>query len=263
MGTHPIFESDFDCLTEMPFLKSGLSRKEPLWHVNDQKAQKEGLRATVYFVNGDYYCGEWKNNLRDGLGVMTYKKEKTQYTGDWKKDKKHGEGILSELIDGVYKGVYSGQWRDDQRHGGGVNFYHHHQEGVYYDGSWNGGARYGAGKMFFDDKSIYQGEWKDDQQNGFGCLYFPNGDVYQGYWKEGKRHGEGEYHFQSRNHVLKGTWVEGISKCGQIYKAEDLRNSEKVDNPFKYPIPPVELVDPEKVLEEARKKFTITNESNE
>ena len=28
----------------MPFLKSGMRRKEPLWRVNDRAAQKEGLR---------------------------------------------------------------------------------------------------------------------------------------------------------------------------------------------------------------------------
>merc|ERR1711914_57040 len=103
MGTHPIFESDFDCLTEMPFLKSLQVKKEPLWHTWDREAQKEGLRDTVYFVNGDYYCGEWHNNKRDGLGVMTYKKEKTQYTGDWKNDKKEGEGILAKFINNTYK----------------------------------------------------------------------------------------------------------------------------------------------------------------
>ena len=34
---------------------------------------------------------------------MTYKKEKTQYTGDWKNDKKEGEGILAKFINNTYK----------------------------------------------------------------------------------------------------------------------------------------------------------------
>ena len=91
-------------------------------------------------MNGDYYCGEWSDNLRHGLGVMTYKKgfcdfeiskkiknnpqDKTQYTGDWRDDQKDGEGILSKLINGVYKGIFSGQWKNDERNGTGVNFYH-------------------------------------------------------------------------------------------------------------------------------------------
>merc|ERR1711892_983739 len=157
MGTHPIFESDFDCLTDflkMPFLKSGMRRKEPLWRERDRAAQKEGLRSTVYYVNGDHYCGEWSDNLRHGLGVMTYKKDKTQYTGDWVRDEKAGEGILSQLINGVYKGIYSGQWRNDERNGTGVNFYPEKEaeSEVYYDGNWLDDKRHGQGKMFYGDK---------------------------------------------------------------------------------------------------------------
>jgi len=250
MGTHPIFESDFDCLTEMPFLKSLQVKKEPLWHTWDREAQKEGLRDTVYFVNGDYYCGEWHNNKRDGLGVMTYKKEKTQYTGDWKNDKKEGEGILAKFINNTYKGVYSGQWKNDQRSGAGVNFYHD-QEGAYYDGNWELDQRHGKGKMFFADKSVYDGDWRDDLQNGFGTIYFPNGDMYQGHWKGGKRHGDGEFHFQSRGQILKGTWSEGISKCGELFEMTD---KTKATDPFKYPIPKIELVDPRDVLAEAKSR---------
>merc|ERR1712168_1386811 len=199
MGTHPIFESDFDCLTEMPFLKSLQVKKEPLWHTWDREAQKEGLRDTVYFVNGDYYCGQWKN---------------------------------------------------DQRSGAGVNFYHD-QEGAYYDGNWELDQRHGKGKMFFADKSVYDGDWRDDLQNGFGTIYFPNGDMYEGHWKGGKKHGDGEFHFQSRAQILKGTWSEGISKCGELFEMKD---KTKATNPFKYPIPKIELVDPRDVLAEAKSR---------
>ena len=59
--------------------------------------------------------------------------DKTQYTGDWSNDQKAGEGILSQLINGVYKGIYSGQWKNDERNGAGVNFYHEQdgEVGVY------------------------------------------------------------------------------------------------------------------------------------
>merc|ERR1712139_496277 len=163
MGTHPIFESDFDCLTDtgMPYLKSLQVRKEPPWHTWDRDAQKQGLRDTVYYVNGDNYCGEWENNLRSGLGVQNYKKDKTQYTGDWKNDKKEGEGILSKMIGGNYKGVYSGQWKDDKRDGAGVNFYHD-QEGSYYDGNWKDGKRHGQGEFHFQNRAqILKGNWSE------------------------------------------------------------------------------------------------------
>lgn len=49
----------------MPMLKEP-KVKEPLWKDNDYKAQKKGIRNTVYSVNGDQYTGEWLNNLKDG-----------------------------------------------------------------------------------------------------------------------------------------------------------------------------------------------------
>lgn len=44
--------------------------KEPLWKDNDYKAQKKGIRNTVYSVNGDQYTGEWLNNLKDGKCLL-------------------------------------------------------------------------------------------------------------------------------------------------------------------------------------------------
>merc|ERR1711892_650441 len=234
MGTHPIFESDFDCLTDflkMPFLKSGMRRKEPLWRERDRAAQKEGLRSTVYYVNGNHYCGEWSDNLRHGLGVMTYKKDKTQYTGDWARDEKAGE-----------------------RNGTGVDFYPEKEaeSEVYYDGNWLDDKRHGQGKMFYGDKSVFDGDWEQDLEMGYGRLYMPNGDMYQGHWKDGKRHGEGEYLFQSRGQIMKGTWSDGICKCAELSAAPDLAAAS---SPFKYPIPKIELVDPENVLSIARAKY--------
>ena len=46
--------------------------------------------------------------------------------------------------------------------------------------------------------------------------------MYEGHWKGGKKHGDGEFHFQSRGQILKGTWSEGISKCGELFEMKDL-----------------------------------------
>merc|ERR1712176_417593 len=125
------------------------------------------------------------------------------------------------------------------------------REGAYYDGNWELDQRHGKGKMFFADKSVYDGDWRDDLQNGFGTIYFPNGDMYEGHWKGGKKHGDGEFHFQSRAQILKGTWSEGISKCGELFEMKD---KTKATNPFKYPIPKIELVGPRDVLAEAKSR---------
>lgn len=40
--------------------------KQPLWKLNNEKADKKGFRNTVYSVNGNEYTGEWLNNKRHG-----------------------------------------------------------------------------------------------------------------------------------------------------------------------------------------------------
>lgn len=47
---------------------------DPLWHEWDEKAQKCGLRHTIYAVNGDQYTGEWLDNLKHGKMYCVKKK---------------------------------------------------------------------------------------------------------------------------------------------------------------------------------------------
>jgi hypothetical protein len=35
-------------------------------HYLDHISNKEGYRAAMYWTTGDFYCGEWHKNLRDG-----------------------------------------------------------------------------------------------------------------------------------------------------------------------------------------------------
>jgi hypothetical protein len=49
----------------MPIVKVEKSR-EPLWKCSDEKANKRGIRHTVFSVNGDEYTGEWLNNKKHG-----------------------------------------------------------------------------------------------------------------------------------------------------------------------------------------------------
>lgn len=60
------------CITganDMPLTKHP-REIEPLWREWDRKAQKSGLRHTVYCVNGDQYTGEWLNNLKHGKTIQ-------------------------------------------------------------------------------------------------------------------------------------------------------------------------------------------------
>jgi len=231
----------------MPFLKGKLEKSEPLWHKWDKDAQKEGLRDTVYYVNKDEYRGMWKDNKRHGRGRHLYYKTKSCYNGYWINDNREGKGLLAVLVGDQYRTVYYGEWFNDKKHGQGINYYDHENDS-YYEGDWECDERHGHGKMFHPDGSIYDGDWLNDNENGRGILYMANGDVYEGAWKDGKKHGDGRYHFKNRGQMLIGTWSDGTSKCGEMMAYDD----QSASNPFKYPIPSIELVDAKSVIREAQ-----------
>lgn len=56
---------------KMPHLKEE-KQKQPLWKTWDYKAQKKGVRHTVYSVNGDQYTGEWLDNKKDGMTKSSF-----------------------------------------------------------------------------------------------------------------------------------------------------------------------------------------------
>jgi len=74
----------------MPFVKYPRAT-EPLWHEWDRKAQKCGLRHTIYAVNGDQYTGEWLDNLKHGK--IDHFEKKYQFTCLYKS--LQGQGAVS------------------------------------------------------------------------------------------------------------------------------------------------------------------------
>jgi len=57
------------------------------------------------YPDGRRYEGEYKDNKRDGYGIMTYQdgglyKEGSRYEGEWKNDKRDGQGVMTYLDDG-------------------------------------------------------------------------------------------------------------------------------------------------------------------
>ena len=61
-------EAHCEIPTSMPILKAP-KKRQPLWKEWDKTAQKEGVRAPVYAVNGDVYTGEWSDNKKHGETV--------------------------------------------------------------------------------------------------------------------------------------------------------------------------------------------------
>ncbi|KAJ8311973.1 hypothetical protein KUTeg_009346 [Tegillarca granosa] len=221
----------------MPHLKEE-KQKQPLWKTWDYKAQKKGVRHTVYSVNGDQYTGEWLDNKKDGKGTYKWKENGALYDGDWRKGKRAGFGTYS-VPDGRggYRREYSGGWKNDMRH---VNFTIEILK--YYEGEWYADKRSGWGRMYFSDGTIYEGEWFDDK---------PNENRYEGSWRDDKKNGPGKFFYLTTGQVYEGVWVDDIAKCGAM---KDFDRETAIE-PTKYPIPDVELANAEGVLQDAEELF--------
>uniref|UniRef100_A0A8C5UHB5 MORN repeat-containing protein 3 n=1 Tax=Malurus cyaneus samueli TaxID=2593467 RepID=A0A8C5UHB5_9PASS len=152
----------------MPVVKYPRVR-DPLFYEWDRKAQKCGLRHTIYAVNGDQYTGEWLDNLKHGKGTQIWKNTGAIYSGDWKFGKRDGHGSYSipDPVTKEYRRVYTGMWENGRRGGRGVFFY---PNGERYEGEWSNGLRSGWGKMHYKDGSVYEGEWLEDKHNGQGLF---------------------------------------------------------------------------------------------
>ena len=70
----------------------------------------------VYGESGNKYYGQWKNNLKDGIGIMTFGTNAI-YTDRFTKGKRYGEGVYKYL---KIKDLYSGSWKNGLKHGKGT-----------------------------------------------------------------------------------------------------------------------------------------------
>ena len=51
------------------------------------------------------YTGSWRDNMRDGHGIMKYK-DGSEYEGGWQSDKRHGHGKMSYADGSEYVGHF-------------------------------------------------------------------------------------------------------------------------------------------------------------
>lgn len=233
----------------MPITKVARGR-EPNWKEWDQKAQKGGLRHTVFCGGGDTYTGHWENNLKHGKGTYYWAGANAVYDGDWREDKRHGYGTYSVVLDGAPFKQYAGGWKNDKRHGYGTFYY---SENDHYEGEWYESKRNGWGRMYYEDGSVYEGRWDNDLRDGEGTLRLPNNNRFEGSWSKGKKNGNGCHYYLDRGLVYEGVWVDNVPKCGEM---RDL-NRENAPLPTEYPIPTLQLAQPATVIGEAVQTFMV------
>ncbi|XP_037000258.2 MORN repeat-containing protein 3 [Artibeus jamaicensis] len=230
-------------------------KSEPLWKGWDQKAQKNGLRHQVYTVGGDCYVGEWKDNMKHGKGTQIWKKTGAVYEGDWKSGKRDGYGTLSlpDPETGKNRRVYSGWWKGGKKSGYGIQFFGPKE---YYEGEWCCNQRCGWGRMYYSDGDIYEGQWCNDKPEGEGMLRQKNGNRYEGHWRQGLKNGSGRFFHLNHGQLFEGFWVDDVAKCGTMIDF----GREEAPEPTQFPIPEVEILDPDGVLEEALAMFKKAEE---
>jgi len=165
---------------------------DEIYIVEMKNNQFDGKGLCYYKENDELnrvkYDGNWKNNIRDGKGVINWKNG-NRYEGDFKYDRMEGKGIFY-YINGDR---YEGDFKYDRIEGWGIMYY---DNGDRYEGTWKNYMREGKGIMFYKNGNRYEGDFKNDKKEGKGIVYFKNGNMYKGDFKNDKKEGWGIFHWK-------------------------------------------------------------------
>jgi hypothetical protein len=161
---------------------------------------REGTGVYTYGETGNKYEGEWKNNLKNGIGKMTFGTD-AEYTGHFDDGKRSGEGVYKYL---KTKDLYSGSWKNGLKHGKGTF-------------------------IFFDTKMKIVGDWANGQIIK-GRWIFANGTYFEGVFENNFPKGEGVWHFANGN-VIKGEFSHELRDVAGSTNKETIINwNTKVEN---------------------------------
>ncbi|OMO53817.1 hypothetical protein COLO4_36665 [Corchorus olitorius] len=188
----------------------------------------EAYFAEKVLANGDYYTGQWYDNLPNGQGKYLWT-DGCMYLGEWHRGKTMGRGRFSWPSGATYEGefksgymdgtgaytgsngdTYKGKWVMNLKHGHGIKNY---SNGDCYDGEWRRGLQEGQGKYQWKNGDHYIGEWKNGVICGKGTFVWGNGNKYDGFWDDGMPKGNGTYQ-----------WPDGSFYVGNWSKDPDEQN---------------------------------------
>jgi 1-phosphatidylinositol-4-phosphate 5-kinase len=191
-------------------------------HVDDDDPPcKEPVNhAEKILSNGDFYTGQWLDNLPHGHGKYLWT-DGCMYLGEWYKGKTMGKGKFSwpsgATYEGEFKGGYMdgrgtytgssgdtfrGYWVMNLKHGNGTQSY---ANGDYYDGDWRRGSQDGHGRYQWKSSNHYIGQWKNGLMNGSGTMIWSNGNRYDGFWQDGLPRGNGSFRWPDGSFYV-GFW---------------------------------------------------------
>jgi hypothetical protein len=147
--------------------------------VKDGKPNGMGV-ATYKSGNAIRYVGSFVNGMYNGKGTMFFK-DGIFLTGEWKNGKLNGKGsFLSES--GV---LYIGDFINGVKEGKGILFY---KDNGMIMGSFSNDKLNGRGFQIFSDGSVISDvTYRDDKRNGMGFQYeIKTKQIYEGEWSDDK-----------------------------------------------------------------------------
>ena len=159
----------------------------------------------MIFKNGDYFIGKFKNDLRNGRGLLCTKGGKISYEGEWVDDEMEGNGKF--IIENVT--YYIGQFKKGLFNGKGI--FYNKNGNKKYEGQWIDGIIKGKGILYSKDdgRVLYEGEWVDGIIEGSGKYVFENGNYYIIYFKNNTLNGKGIVYYKNGNIQYEGEYVDG------------------------------------------------------
>jgi hypothetical protein len=196
----------------------------------------------IIHSNGDYYIGNFVNNLAEGNGTFE-SATGYYYQGEFETNTPHGNNNSSEfhrhrvllqhqwwiLQRRLYerknvnflkltlpregfgkftqqlKGEYHGEFVENKFSGVGTYKW---LDGRMYEGHWHNGKRHGMGSFTFKDGGVYKGSYECGMKHGYGTLTVANGVGYEGHWKNNEYTGVGVLR-QSDKILMEGDWEAG------------------------------------------------------
>ncbi|KAL0699306.1 hypothetical protein Bca4012_055428 [Brassica carinata] len=191
----------------------------------------ETYHAEKALPSGDFYTGQWRDNLPHGHGKYLWT-DGCMYVGEWHRGKTMGKGRFSWPSGATYEGdfkngymdgkgtyidssgdLYRGSWVMNLRHGQGTKSY---VNGDCYDGEWRRGLQDGHGRYQWKNENHYIGQWKNGTMNGNGTMIWSNGNRYDGSWEDSAPKGNGTFRWSDGSFYV-GVWSKDPEEQNGTY----------------------------------------------
>ncbi|KAG6573799.1 Phosphatidylinositol 4-phosphate 5-kinase 6, partial [Cucurbita argyrosperma subsp. sororia] len=213
---------------------------------DDEPGPGELHHAERAIPNGDFYTGQWMDNMPHGHGKYLCT-DGCMYVGEWYKGKTLGKGKFSWPSGATYEGdfksgymdgkgtytgssgdTYRGCWVMNLRHGQGTQNY---ANGDYYEGEWRRGYQDGEGRYQWKNEHHYIGQWRNGKIHGNGTMVLNDGNRYDGCWEDGLPKGNGTFRWSDGSCYV-GVWSkECDERSGTFYPCGSSKDEEMASDP--------------------------------